>query len=222
MSLPEVLLWQQLRETTGRDCKFRKQFPIGEMTVDFACLEQRLIIEVDGEGARASATSRGAMLLAMRCLRVRAFASFALPRATCSRTWTRCFASSSALVRERAPPPRAARRWSPSPFRGRICVIPPSSSPIAARSPAGSSAPRGGWAIRTVAVYSDADAKALHVREADEAVHIGPAPGARELSRAARRSSPRRRQTGAEAIHPGYGFLSRERRLRRGGDRRRA
>ncbi len=49
MSLPEVLLWQQLRgRATGH--KFSKQFPIGEMTVDFACLEQRLIIEVDGEG----------------------------------------------------------------------------------------------------------------------------------------------------------------------------
>jgi very-short-patch-repair endonuclease len=49
MSLPEVLLWQQLRRrATGH--KFRKQFPIGEMTVDFACLDQRLIIEVDGEG----------------------------------------------------------------------------------------------------------------------------------------------------------------------------
>jgi len=49
MSLPEVLLWQQLRGSrTG--FKFRKQFPIGEMTVDFACLEQRLIVEVDGEG----------------------------------------------------------------------------------------------------------------------------------------------------------------------------
>ena len=48
MSLPEVLLWQQLRRrATGH--KFRKQFPIGEMTVDFACLERRLIIEVDGE-----------------------------------------------------------------------------------------------------------------------------------------------------------------------------
>jgi len=49
MSLPEVLLWQQLRRrATGH--KFRKQFPIGDMTVDFACLERRLIIEIDGEG----------------------------------------------------------------------------------------------------------------------------------------------------------------------------
>jgi very-short-patch-repair endonuclease len=49
MSLPEVLLWQQLRKRPD-GLKFRKQFPIGEMTVDFACLERRLIIEVNGEG----------------------------------------------------------------------------------------------------------------------------------------------------------------------------
>jgi very-short-patch-repair endonuclease len=49
LSLPEVLLWQQLRKRPG-GLKFRKQFPIGRMTVDFACLERRLIIEVDGEG----------------------------------------------------------------------------------------------------------------------------------------------------------------------------
>ena len=49
MSLPEVLLCQQLRKRPDGH-KFRKQFPIGEMTVDFACLERRIIIEVDGEG----------------------------------------------------------------------------------------------------------------------------------------------------------------------------
>jgi very-short-patch-repair endonuclease len=49
MSLPEVLLWQQLRGGKA-GFKFRKQFPIEEMTVDFACLETRLIIEIDGEG----------------------------------------------------------------------------------------------------------------------------------------------------------------------------
>ncbi|MFL6730269.1 MAG: endonuclease domain-containing protein [Sphingomicrobium sp.] len=49
MSLPEVLLWQVLRKRP-EGYKFRKQFPIGEITVDFACLESRLIIEVDGEG----------------------------------------------------------------------------------------------------------------------------------------------------------------------------
>jgi len=49
MSLPEVLLWQVLRKRP-EGLKFRKQFPIGELTVDFACLERRLIIEIDGEG----------------------------------------------------------------------------------------------------------------------------------------------------------------------------
>ena len=61
--------------------------------------------------------------------------------------------------------------------------------------------------IRTVAVYSDADAKALHVREADEAVHIGPSP-ARESYLIGDRIIAAARATGAQAIHPGYGFLS--------------
>jgi 3-methylcrotonyl-CoA carboxylase alpha subunit len=61
--------------------------------------------------------------------------------------------------------------------------------------------------IRTVAVYSDADAKALHVREADEAVHIGPSP-ARESYLVGEKIIAAARETGAEAIHPGYGFLS--------------
>jgi 3-methylcrotonyl-CoA carboxylase alpha subunit len=61
--------------------------------------------------------------------------------------------------------------------------------------------------IRTVAVYSDADAKALHVRMADEAVHIGPSP-ARESYLIGEKIIAAAKQTGAEAIHPGYGFLS--------------
>ncbi len=48
MSLPEVLLWKALQSRPD-GLKFRKQFPIGQMTVDFACLSHRLIIEVDGE-----------------------------------------------------------------------------------------------------------------------------------------------------------------------------
>ncbi|MGF1550239.1 MAG: acetyl/propionyl/methylcrotonyl-CoA carboxylase subunit alpha [Sphingomonadaceae bacterium] len=61
--------------------------------------------------------------------------------------------------------------------------------------------------IRAVAVYSDPDAGALHVREADEAVHIGPAP-ARESYLVGERIIAAARETGAGAIHPGYGFLS--------------
>jgi 3-methylcrotonyl-CoA carboxylase alpha subunit len=61
--------------------------------------------------------------------------------------------------------------------------------------------------IRTVAVYSDADAQALHVRMADEAVHIGPSP-ARDSYLVGEKILAAAKQTGAEAIHPGYGFLS--------------
>jgi 3-methylcrotonyl-CoA carboxylase alpha subunit len=61
--------------------------------------------------------------------------------------------------------------------------------------------------IRTVAVYSDADAKALHVRMADEAVHIGPSP-ARESYLVGDRIIEAAKATKAKAIHPGYGFLS--------------
>ena len=61
--------------------------------------------------------------------------------------------------------------------------------------------------ISTVAVYSDADARALHVRFADEAVHIGPAPS-KDSYLDIERILEAARRTGAEAIHPGYGFLS--------------
>ena len=61
--------------------------------------------------------------------------------------------------------------------------------------------------IRTVAVFSDADANALHVRMADETVHIGPS-AARESYLVGSRIIAAAKATGAEAIHPGYGFLS--------------
>ena len=61
--------------------------------------------------------------------------------------------------------------------------------------------------IRTIAVYSDADAKALHVRQADEAVHIGASPAA-ESYLVGEKIIAAAKESDAEAIHPGYGFLS--------------
>ena len=61
--------------------------------------------------------------------------------------------------------------------------------------------------IQTVAVYSDADARAPFVQMADEAVHIGPSPAAQSYL-IADKIIAAAKQTGAEAVHPGYGFLS--------------
>jgi propionyl-CoA carboxylase alpha chain len=61
--------------------------------------------------------------------------------------------------------------------------------------------------IKTVAVYSDADRNALHVEMADEAVHIGPAP-ANQSYIVIDKIMEAVKKTGAQAVHPGYGFLS--------------
>ena len=61
--------------------------------------------------------------------------------------------------------------------------------------------------IKTVAVYSDADKDARHVELADEAVNIGPAPS-RDSYLQAEKIIAACKQTGAQAVHPGYGFLS--------------
>ncbi len=61
--------------------------------------------------------------------------------------------------------------------------------------------------VRSVAIYSDADARAPHVREADEAVHVGPSPSSESYLKGDRIIEIAKR-VGAEAIHPGYGFLS--------------
>jgi len=64
--------------------------------------------------------------------------------------------------------------------------------------------------IKTVAVYSDADRDALHVQMADEAVHVGAPPSAQSYLLADRIVAACK-QTGAQAVHPGYGFLSEKR-----------
>ncbi len=69
--------------------------------------------------------------------------------------------------------------------------------------------------IGTVAVYSDADARALHVRMADEAVRIGPPPSAESYLQIGRIIQACQ-DTGAEAVHPGYGFLSENARFPQG------
>ena len=61
--------------------------------------------------------------------------------------------------------------------------------------------------IKTVAVYSDADRNASHVEMADESVNIGPAPW-KESYLCMDKIIAACKQTGAEAVHPGYGFLS--------------
>ena len=61
--------------------------------------------------------------------------------------------------------------------------------------------------IKTVAIYSDADKNALHVKMADEAVHIGPPP-ANQSYIVIDKVMEAIKQTGAQAVHPGYGFLS--------------
>jgi propionyl-CoA carboxylase alpha chain len=66
--------------------------------------------------------------------------------------------------------------------------------------------------IKTVAVYSDADDGAMHARMADEAVHIGAAPAAESYLQIDRIVEACKK-TGAEAVHPGYGFLSENRRF---------
>ena len=61
--------------------------------------------------------------------------------------------------------------------------------------------------IKTVAIYSDADTHALHVKMADEAVHIGQSP-AKDSYLVIEKVMEAVRKTGADAVHPGYGFLS--------------
>ena len=75
------------------------------------------------------------------------------------------------------------------------------------RSPSASFARCARWGISSVAVYSDADREALHARLADEAYHVGPTPAAESYLNVERLIEVARK-SGAEAVHPGYGFLA--------------
>ena len=81
-------------------------------------------------------------------------------------------------------------------------------SPTAARSPSASSARCEELGIASVAVYSELDRDALHVKRADEAYLLGARPGRRELPEDRQDPRGRRSESGAEAVHPGYGFLA--------------
>ncbi len=117
--------------------------------------------------------------------------------------------------RERRSPSSTASRCSEISKSADAACSRRSSSPTAARSRCASSAPAASWASQSVAVHSTADADALHVRFADESVCIGPPPRASSYLNIPAIISAAE-ITGADAIHPGYGFLVRERRVRRG------
>ena len=74
--------------------------------------------------------------------------------------------------------------------------------------PAGLSEPAGKWALRAVAVFSDADKNALHVEMADEAIHIGGECSGIDSYLNIEKVIGAAQKTGADAIHPGYGFLA--------------
>ena len=123
----------------------------------------------------------------------------------------RALVKSMVLRRAASAPPRGVggfAEWSRALDEGRrgaLTCSPTSSSPIAARSPAGSSAPRGGMGIRSIAMHTPADRGALFTRLADEAHEIGEGANG-YLDQDAIIALARK--VGAECLHPGYGFLS--------------
>ena len=207
-NLPEVLLWRELRKRPA-GLKFRRQHPLGPYSLDFACLSARLVIEIDGEvhdrGDRPLADQRRDDRLAAQ-----GFETLRIPATEVLGNLDGVVATIVERASARTPPPFGSAERSPSPCRGgaeghrmiRSLLI-ANRGEIACRIIR--TARRMG--MRTVAVYSDADAGALHVRQADAAVHIGPSP-ARESYLVGDRIIAAAKATGAEAIHPGYGFLS--------------
>jgi very-short-patch-repair endonuclease len=117
MSLPEVLLWQALRTRPG-DFKFRRQHPQPPYTLDFACLEVRLAIEVDGE---VHNRSDGPIRDAKRdeILAARSFRTIRIPAILILQDMDAAITAIVTACRE-AGPLHQPLAGPPSPFRGGI------------------------------------------------------------------------------------------------------
>jgi very-short-patch-repair endonuclease len=121
MSLPEVLLWQALRKRPD-GLKFRRQFPIGDMTVDFACLDKRVIIEVDGDGhSYGDRPRRDAARDAL--LRREGFRVMRIAARDVLKDLDAVLRFIVAVCSEAGPSTRCCASRSPSPFRGGFGVM---------------------------------------------------------------------------------------------------
>ena len=116
MSLPEVLLWQALRERPG-GYKFRRQFPIAPFTVDFACLSARLAIEIDGVAHdRGNAPQRD--LHRDRFVMQSGFRIFRIPAQDVLNQLENCVLGIVEACRSAGPPPPSADADGPPPRSG--------------------------------------------------------------------------------------------------------
>lgn len=105
MSLPEVLLWQELRKRPG-GYRFRKQFPQPPYTIDFACLSSRLAIEVDGE-AHNRGDNPQRDVVRDQTLAERGFRALRLPAYEVLKNMESCVIAIVEACREAGPPSRS-------------------------------------------------------------------------------------------------------------------